>query len=533
MFDETQSIPACGESGLADSSESGPAISYRLLQKEHCKIHQADDAQKLFMNLDSPCSDVVLLNVRRRLPEGPLSFDSAESPPPEVAASCLTAVGENASQRELLPIAATGAAESDEAGVATSQDKRRFQGIPIRLAEEARLPSRRESDTVWRLFSDVVDVVERRAMEDNRRQRQALLHCLDDAGVVGIAFLRRSGELEEANTVFLRLLGLNCDDVQAGAIEWLELVVPEMRDSIRRRLREIYRGASVRPQEIMCLGSDGVPLPLLFAAAHLPDDGSLILFLLSISDRESLEPLLRLSHCHLQDLAMHGNMSMELERRRIAREIHDEQGSLLTALKLDLSLLRRELSEITPVVGERLESMQQLLDEMVRAMRQVASQLRPAALNMGLLPSLQWLVQDFEKRTGIGCHLDVVGALALDDVRATALFRIVQESLTNVTRHAAASVVDICLALRGERLCLQIRDDGFGFDPANAGNFTLGLKGMYERLELLGGCLNIDSAPGRGTLLQIFIPLTTPAGDDDDFGLDNGHEDLPPAQAFV
>lgn len=430
-------------------------------------------------------------------------------------------------------MAVSAISEPGKAGAATGLDKRRPPPQTICFGDEGQFHSKQEFSEVHRLFADVVGVVGRRAMEDNLRQRHVLLHCLDDAGVVGIAFLQRSGELLDANAAFLRLFGLSCDDVQAGVVEWLDLVAPEMRALTRRLLSASCHEASMQPQEIMCLRRDGAILPLILAVARPPNDEALILFVLPTSEREHLEQLLRLSRCHLQDLAMHGDMSMELERRRIAREIHDEQGSLLTALKLDLSLLRRELSDMTPMVSDRLDSMQQLLDEMVRAMRQVTSQLRPAALNLGLLPSLEWLAHDFEKRTGIACRLDVVGTLALDDVRATALFRIAQESLTNVARHAAASAVDICLALREDRLCLQIRDNGYGFDPANAGIFTLGLKGMYERLELLGGCLNIDSAPGHGTLLQIFIPFSDPARADENIGFGKGHEDMPPAQAFV
>lgn len=531
MSDQTQGCPACGRGKNVDSSEPASSIPYRLLQGENCRIHQVDGGRNSPMNEGFPCPAVVLLNARRRPAEAPPPHDGADPCLSEVKAPCLTAAGEDPSQKAPPPIALARNPESDQAGGVARRNKGRLQALPAHLADELRLRPPPQPDAVRRLFSDVIGVVERKALEDSLRQRHALLHCLDDAGIVGVAFLRPGGGLDDVNAAFQRLFHLNCDDIRGGTVDWLDLVVPEMRDSARQILREAGLRAIMEPQEILCLGRDGVPSPFLFAATRLPGEGALLLFVLPVADREPLERLLHLSYCHLQDLAMHGDMSMELERRRIAREIHDEQGSLLTALKLDLSLLRRELSDIPPVVGDRLDSMQQLLDEMVRAMRQVASQLRPAALNLGFLPSLEWLVQDFEKRTGIACRLDAAGTPALDEVRATALFRIAQESLTNVTRHAAASVVDICLAPRGDRLCLQIRDDGYGFDPVNAGNLTLGLKGMYERLELLGGCLNIDSAPGRGTLLQIDIPFSSPAREG--ISLDKGHEDRPPAQAVV
>lgn len=226
-----------------------------------------------------------------------------------------------------------------------------------------------------------------------------------------------------------------------------------------------------------------------------------------ITERRRMAQELLESRQQLRDLAAHGEAAMEQERKRIAREIHDEQGSLLTALKMDLTLLRRELGDAPPAIGQRLDTMQHLVEDAVRVMRQVASQLRPAVLNLGILPALEWLAEEFRQRTGIACNLLAGDDIPLDDSRATTLFRIVQESLTNVIRHAEASQVDIALGLEAERIRLEIADNGKGFEPQQVGGNSFGLLGMGERLEVLGGTLRIDSAPGRGTRLLIIIPL--------------------------
>ena len=226
-----------------------------------------------------------------------------------------------------------------------------------------------------------------------------------------------------------------------------------------------------------------------------------------ITERRRMAQELLESRQQLRDLAAHGEAAMEQERKRIAREIHDEQGSLLTALKMDLTLLRRELGDAPPAIGQRLDTMQHLVEEAVRVMRQVASQLRPAVLNLGILPALEWLTEEFRQRTGIACHLLAGDDIPLDDSRATTLFRIVQESLTNVTRHAEASQVDIGLSLEAEHIRLEIADNGKGFELHQVSSNSFGLLGMGERLEALGGKLHIDTAPGRGTRLHITIPL--------------------------
>ena len=212
------------------------------------------------------------------------------------------------------------------------------------------------------------------------------------------------------------------------------------------------------------------------------------------------------ANLRLQKLTTHREAVREEERKRIAGELHDELGSSLTALKMDLSLLAMELG-CTGDAQCRLGQMRELLEHTIGTVRQVATSLRPSVLNLGLVPALEWLVQDFERRTGVACTLTADSEVGLDDALATAIFRIVQESLTNVVRHAEARRVDIVLACSRGVLELSVRDDGRGFDPAAVGSSSFGLLNIRERVCMLGGEAVVESRPGEGCRVGIRIPL--------------------------
>ena len=198
----------------------------------------------------------------------------------------------------------------------------------------------------------------------------------------------------------------------------------------------------------------------------------------------------------------------EEERKRIAMEIHDELGQLLTALKMDVSLLKMRLAHDTDA-AKKVDDMRELVEKTIWMVRNVASHLRPAALNFGIVSALEWLVEDFGRRKGLSCQLWINGREpVLEDTHATAVFRIVQASLTNVARHAGASRVDVTLTSTETTLDLYVSDDGRGFDPAAARKgYSYGLLGMSERARLIGGSLRIDSSPETGTVVSIHVPL--------------------------
>jgi signal transduction histidine kinase len=203
--------------------------------------------------------------------------------------------------------------------------------------------------------------------------------------------------------------------------------------------------------------------------------------------------------------------SREVERKRIARELHDELGGALTGLKMSLAQMRRRSPEASAAFGADLETIAQEIDETIQRVRRLATELRPAILDdFGLVAAIEWLAQDFQQRSGVTCRFQSdLEELPLAPDDATAVFRIVQESLTNIGRHAQAMQVVIAIQATSAGLALTIQDDGRGFavDEARAGH-SLGLRGMYERMEACGGQLAIDSALGQGTTITISLPET-------------------------
>jgi PAS domain S-box-containing protein len=228
-----------------------------------------------------------------------------------------------------------------------------------------------------------------------------------------------------------------------------------------------------------------------------------------ISRLKEAENLLRQSEEDLRDLASSLQNVREEERAAIAREIHDELGQQLTAIKLDVSWLDRKITGDT-VIKERITGVLTMLAEMIHSIRRISTQLRPSILDdLGLLEALKWLARDFQKRTGIRIEFDCPEeSLKVEPALTIGLFRIFQETLTNIARHAEATDVSARLYTEEGRLVLTIMDNGKGFDPAAAKKKkTLGLLGMKERTLMMKGAYEIDSQPGKGTSLRFSVPL--------------------------
>lgn len=232
------------------------------------------------------------------------------------------------------------------------------------------------------------------------------------------------------------------------------------------------------------------------------------------TERRELQDQLQQSLKQLRMLSRHIEMVKEEEQTRLAREIHDEMGVLMTGLKLDLAQLRGLLGEadvqtVAASLQSRIDSMDESLDQTITVVQRIASDLRPRVLDdLGLVAAIEWQANVFSSRTGIRC--DVIMETddpRIDSERATALFRICQEALTNVARHAHATCVTIRLGETLDQVLLEIEDDGEGIPPEKLTDRTsLGLLGMRERTELLGGEFHAAGNPGRGTIITVRIP---------------------------
>jgi PAS domain S-box-containing protein len=222
---------------------------------------------------------------------------------------------------------------------------------------------------------------------------------------------------------------------------------------------------------------------------------------------------LRRSHTQLRELAMHMETAREDERTRIAREVHDDLGGHLTALKIEMGALVRG-RESDDALKHRLNEMKSHIDEIVAIVRRIGSDLRPPVLDdYGLIPALEWHAREFERRTGLSCQLDLVeDKPSLSREKRTAVFRAFQEALTNVARHAQASQVNVAMVIDEGELVLVIEDNGIGISQETlASSRSLGLKGMEERLKEVGGRVEIEGRTGQGTVVEIRMPIS-PAG---------------------
>lgn len=377
------------------------------------------------------------------------------------------------------------------------------------VASLVRLPDARQRQLLLQVF----DIERsRRIQQDLRASRARLLNAHRIARLADWEWDPDTDELT-LSAQGRGILGLPIEPAERLSGErWLAWVCADDRARVRDAWRAASQGGppfaldyrlqlaggrrGIHQQGECTGGRDGVPMRLIGV-------------LQDISERKRIEDELLASRQRLRALSANEEAAMEQERRHIAREVHDELGQSLTALKFELSLLVRRFGA-DPALAEQALRMSAMVDGTIGVVRHVISNLRPSALDFGLVAAIEWLAEDFALRWEIPCDVTVGGSdIALDDLRATALFRMVQESLTNVARHAHARQVQIVVRSDGQRLHLSVRDDGVGFDPAQAqdrgGSF--GLLGMRERALKIGARLSVDSRPGDGTTVRVDLPL--------------------------
>ena len=363
-----------------------------------------------------------------------------------------------------------------------------------------------------RLFTVILrDVTERSRAEQSLARSEERLRNILESAMDAIITVDGSEHIVLFNVAAEAVFGCPREQALGAPLAWF---IPERsRAAHSEHLKRFgEQGTTSRrmsaQRTVTGLRRSGEEFPVEASISQSSEHGSkfFTVILRDITARISAETALRQSREELRELAAAANSVREMERSRIARELHDELGQALTALKMDLTWIKdnpahEHLSKI--------ETMQSILDDMAAATRRISSDLRPLMLDdLGLAPAAEWLIQNFAQRTGIHCEISITPELELMDPYATAIFRILQESLTNVARHAQASRVDVVLDKRGQEIVLTVRDNGRGFEsdkPRKPNSF--GLLGLRERARMLDGDVKIDAAPGKGTMIEIYIPL--------------------------
>jgi signal transduction histidine kinase len=229
-------------------------------------------------------------------------------------------------------------------------------------------------------------------------------------------------------------------------------------------------------------------------------------------ERHEAEKKLLQSNEQLRALTAHLQQVREEERIRIARQVHDELGQGLTGLKLDLTWLVNDLVKTDPILGQKVQALTERIDATIQTVRQISTELRPGVLdNLGLVAAIEWQAHDFQLRTGVRCTITTMADETMwGQEFSTTFFRIFQETLTNIIRHAEATAVEVVMAVDAGRLVLIVSDNGKGItEAAIASTKSIGLAGIRERAALLGGTAVFSGGPGLGTIVTVSIPLAS------------------------
>ena len=359
------------------------------------------------------------------------------------------------------------------------------------------------------LMAVVRDVTERKRQEERLVEAARYARSLIETSIDPLILIDMQGRIQDANEAACRITGLPREEL-IGSDAASKFTEPErLKPGFKQVMAEgqaidyllTIRHAGGRLTDVLCNArayrNEHGEVVGIFATAH------------DVTESRRIQEEVSTSRQRLRDMAAQSEAMREYERKSIAREVHDELGQVLTALRMDLTFLDLRFGAEAPELQAKFRDMRGLVDRAIQGVRNVATNLRPSALDMGLIPAIEWVCGEFTRHTGIPCAVLVEGqGLELPEARAIGLFRIVQESLTNVTRYAQAQRVQVTLRGQEETLTLQVQDDGLGFDPEAARRRNaFGLLGMQERALALGGTLQVQSARGQGTTIRVTVPL--------------------------
>jgi PAS domain S-box-containing protein len=384
-------------------------------------------------------------------------------------------------------------------------------GTAHHVFELRHIPEHDSAGHVVSVLSVGRDITQLREMEMALRDSERAFRTLAENAPDPIIRYDRQCRRIYVNPEFERVSGIDASKLlgrKAGGV----LAAPTLVERrFRYKLKNVLRTGVAAKFE---LNWDVAGKPQCWYVHAVPEydaGGSIqsgLTFWRDISERKVVEHRLRESYEMLRELTSRRETAREEERKRIARELHDELGQQLTALRMGASTLRIRFGPDNPELTEHVQKLLELADQTMQVVRDAVSSLRPGALDAGISAAVEWLAAEFSRGTQVTYSLSVPDEnLPLAEERAIALFRIVQEALTNVARHARARHVHVKLERVGDDCLLEIRDDGCGFDPVAIRKRSFGLAGMKERMLMLGGKIDIVSTPGKGTTIKVELPI--------------------------
>lgn len=381
---------------------------------------------------------------------------------------------------------------------------------------EVSLSPLRTDSGVSLVMATIHDVTQRKKAEAALQESEARMRAIFDTAVDGIVMIDEHGAIDRFNPAAERLFGYTEAEVRGRSVA---ILMPQpYRERHDGYIAHYFRTGEKKiigiGREVTGLRKDGITFPMDLAVAEMRF-GQRRMFtgmVRDISERKRAEDALRHSQAELRQLSARQEQLKEQERKRIAQEIHDELGAVLTGIKAHVSVsmdrAARAGMPADPLLAEALE----LVDTAIQTVRKVITELRPSVLDqLGVWAALEWYAGQIVERSGLNCEclLDAgAQTIELDQERSTMLFRIVQEALTNVVRHAQATRATVRAAYRDGIVHVEVQDDGKGIDTERLLNRdSWGLLGMYERSRHFGGELRIIGAPGCGTTVSLRLPV--------------------------
>jgi len=413
----------------------------------------------------------------------------------------------DSAQYELLE---AGICRAFAEGEPNGQEARWHTSEGHRVFEVRHVPEKDADGAVVSVLGIARDVTRLRNMEMALRASEEGFRTLAENAPQMIARFNRNGRYSYVNPAFEEVSAVRAADALGKPATSLPGATPELGMIAQTVEHVIASGTSARIDVTWQRDGKAVwwhvsAVPERNAAGAI--EGVLTIWT-DITERMEDERRLAESYALLQELTSRRETAREDERKRIAREMHDELGQQLTALRMGISTMLFQFAEDRPELAARCQHLLGVVDQTLAVVRNVVTSLRPAALDAGIVAALEWLTAEFSRDTGIGCKVCMPSDdLMLRDCCAVALFRIVQEALTNVMRHAAASTVEIELRRAAVHWVVEVRDDGRGFNVAQIPGRSFGLAGMKERALMLGGELLVVSLPGKGTTIRVRIPI--------------------------
>ncbi|MCF8077403.1 MAG: PAS domain S-box protein [Desulfotignum sp.] len=364
------------------------------------------------------------------------------------------------------------------------------------------------------LMAIVRDITEHRRSKKEIQNQLAEISSYYDNAPIGLAVLDLDLRFVRINSMLADINGFPAADHVGKSVKE---IVPGLEDTVQKITAEILKtGKPVTDMELVgkTASQPGINRFWLESWYPIVDDAHKItgfsVIIKEITERKRAREEIEKVNQQLRSLSSHLLDTLEKERLSIAREIHDDFGQTLSALKMDINWVRKRLSPDQRPVMDKLGTMTSIINQSVQSVKRICTKLRPAVLDdLGLSDALEWYTAQFQEQTGIRCSLDTeTAAMKVNSHIKTAVFRICQEALTNVRRHSKATSVDISLKFTGNWITLEIKDNGKGIS-----NFALirskafGVVGMRERVHAFGGDFDISGQPGVGTCIRVVIPL--------------------------